>query len=661
MRAVPSNSNRKRIRIGFGIMMLILTALIIRLAWIQIINVEYYTNKAISQQTKDSTIESSRGDILDRNGKELATSISCYNMIAQAKAIQESYSSAEIKVMAEEIAEVTEGNSSDIFEKLTSDSMRKTVLKYLDKDVVSKIRALGYSGLEFENTNRRYYPLGTLASHILGSVSDDGDGRTGLELQYDQNLKGVSGRWIKNTDLYGNELVGGTSEYYEATEGANIVLTIDEAIQYYVEKEIESAYEKWDPEKVECLVMDPKTGEILASAVYPNFDPNDPYTPQNMSKKELEKYKQLDNTKKTEYLSKMWRNPIVSDTYEPGSTFKLITAASAIEEKAISLSDTFSCHGSFVVADYRLHCWISGAHGTQNIKEAIANSCNPALAAVAKKLGASKFRKYIDLFGFSQNTGIDYPGETSSLIQEHIGPVELATMGFGQGISVTPLQLLTAVSSFGNNGILMQPHLVKAFVDNDGDIIKSFEPVTVRKVVSKKTAEEMCDIMEYEVSEGGGGNAKIPGYRVGGKTGTAEKAGKGGYTDKYYSSFLGMAPMDDPQVSILVIVDSAKGARYGSVIAAPIAKNILSSILRYKNIEPQYSAEELERMNTGETTVPNVVGKPFSDAAGIVGGRELKYSRPDNAMASDDWTVVDQYPKAGSKVGKNTVVYLYKE
>ena len=561
--------------------------------------------------------------------------------------------------MSAKIAEIVDKDAEKIEAGVTKDQHMVALAKYLDKETADKIRELDYDGLQLSAATKRSYPLGSLASHVLGSVNDDSEGRTGLELQYDEYLSGVSGRWVRNQDISGNELVEGREEYHEAQDGLNVVSTLDEAIQYYVEKAISEGMEKTGAQRIMCLVMDPETGDILASAVTPGFDPNNATVPTD--EKMAEQYKNAEN--KSEVLSKMWRNPIVSDTYEPGSTFKLITASSALEEKAITKTETFSCNTRITVSGVTLHCWSNKNHGTQTIKEAVGNSCNPVLAKVATKMGKTTFYKYLDLYGITEKTGVDYPGEAGSIVQslENVGPVELATIGYGQGISVTPIQLLTAVSAIGNDGMLMQPRYVKALTDSDGKVVKEYEPVVVRKVLSATTASDMREIMEYVVAEGGGGNAKITGYRIGGKTGTANKVENGKYGSNYYSSFIGMAPMDDPQVSILVIVDSPKGSYYGSLVAAPIAKSILSDVLRYMNITPEHTEEEKAAMEGNYTIVPNVIGKEFSEAAGIIGGKELKYSRPASAEADDNFTVVDQYPKAGTKVKKDSVVYVYKE
>ncbi len=666
MRAQVAKKNKRRIAIGFALIALMLVLLLFRLAWIQIVDAEELSQKAIDQQTQDTPIEAKRGAIYDRNGKELATSTTCYTLWARPSQIKlkdgEERSDAEIKGFADEIAKITGGDADSIYTSITKEQALVRVAKYLDKDTAEQLRELAISGIELSEDTKRYYPLGNFASQVLGSVNDDSVGRTGIELQYDQYLSGVAGRWVKNTDLVGNELVEGAEEYYEAQDGLNVIMTIDEAIQYYVEKALAEGMETTKAKRIMCLVMDPKTGDILASASTPGYDPNDATEP---LAKDAKKYAKMTTEEQNQYLFSLWRNPVVSDTYEPGSTFKLITSSAAIEEKVIDENTTFKCAGSFSVSGIRLHCWTSGAHGTQTIKEAVGNSCNPALAKVAELLGKTKLYKYIDLYGITETTGVDYPGEASAILQniDNVGPVELATIGYGQGISLTPIQLLTAINAIGNDGKLLQPRYVKALTDSDGNVVQSYEPTVVRKVISSTTAKKMRNIMQYVVDEGGGGNARIAGYRVGGKTGTANKidAGTGKYGKYYYSSFIGMAPMDDPQISILLIVDSPKGAYYGSIVAAPIAKKIMTDALRYLNVTPEYTSAEKKTLQSGYTTVPNVVGKEFSDAAGIIGGKELKYSRPKSAQDDDDFTVVAQYPKAGTKVKKNTVVYVYKE
>ena len=658
-RTAVTVTNKKRIAIGFIIIAVLMVLLAFRVAWIQVVDADELTEKAIDQQTSDIPIAAKRGVIYDRNGKELATSVACYSVWVRPAELAENKTDEEITAAASDLATVLNMEAEEVKTKLTKKQALVKVAQYLEKDTADQVRDLEITGISLSEDTRRYYPLGNFASQLLGSVTVDNTGRTGIELEYDQYLSGVSGRWVKNTDVAGNELVDGSEKYYEAEDGLNVVLTIDEAIQYYVEKALEEGMEKTDAEKIMCLVMDPKTGEILASAVTPGFDPNNATEPADEEEKEA--YEALSDDEKIAYLNKMWRNPIVSDTYEPGSTFKLITASSALEEKVISTTDTFTCNTKITVAGVTLHCWSTRDHGTQTIKQALGNSCNPVLAAVAGKMGAETFYKYIDLFGITEKTGVDYPGETGSIMYnlDDVGPVELATIGYGQSISLTPIQLLTAVCAIGNDGILLQPRYVKSLTDSDGKVVKEFKKKEVRRVLSEETAAEMREAMEYVVSDGGAGAAKITGYRIGGKTGTANKVEDGKYGNYYYSSFLGMAPMDDPKIAILVVVDSPKGSYYGSLTAGPIAKSILQDTLRYMNIEPQYTEEEMAAIEGNYTIVPDVVGKEYSEAAGIIAGQNLGYTKRDGA--SEDFIVAAQYPAAGTKVKRGSSVYVYDQ
>ena len=649
--------NKKRIAFGFVIIAVLMILLAFRVAWIQIVDADELTEKAIGQQTSDITIEAKRGAIYDRNGKELATSITCYTLWARPAQISENMTSSEITELAETLAPIVEMKAGEVRKKLVTQQALIKISQYLEKDAADKVRDLEVTGLELSEATRRYYPLGNFASQVLGSVTIDNTGRTGIELEYDQYLSGINGRWVKNTDVVGNVLVDGSEQYYEAQDGLNVVLTIDEAIQYYVEKALAKGMKDTEAKRIMCIVMDPKTGEILASAKTPGFDPNNPTEPD--SEKEKKAFDKMKQEEQMNYLFDMWRNPIVSDTYEPGSTFKLLVSSAALEEGVISTTDLFNCGKSINVAGINLHCWSTVDHGIQTIKEVLGNSCNPAMAAIAEKIGATKLYKYLDLYGITETTGVDYPGETESIMYalNNVGPVELATIGYGQSVSITPIQLMSAVCAIGNDGVLLQPRYVKALTDSKGDVVKEFEATEVRRVLSKETAAEMRQNMEYVVSEGGAGAAKIVGYRVGGKTGTANKVENGAYGDNYYSSFIGMAPMDNPQFAVLVIVDSPKGSYYGSVTAAPIAKSILEDSLRYLNVEPKYTDEEKAAIEGNYTTVPNVVGVDYSDAAGMIAGAQLVCQKAEGA--SDSFAVVAQYPTPGTKVKRDSKVYVY--
>ena len=660
MRNTPVKTiNKKRIVWGFVIIAVLMILLIFRVAWIQIVDADELTEKAIGQQTSDITIEAKRGAIYDRNGKELATSITCYTLWVRPAQLAENMTSDEITELAETLAPIVDEKAGEIRKNLVREQALVKVAQYLEKDAADKVRDMEVVGLELSEATRRYYPLGNFASQLLGSVTIDNTGRTGIELEYDQYLSGIDGRWVKNTDVVGNVLVDGSEEYFEAEDGLNVVLTIDEAIQYYVEKSIEKGMKDTEADRIMCLAMDPKTGEILASAITPGFDPNNATEPDD--EKEKKAFFKLKQEDQMSYLFDMWRNPIVSDTYEPGSTFKLLVSSAALEEGVISNQDTFNCGTSITIAGVRLHCWSTKDHGIQTVREALGNSCNPALATIATRMGATTLYNYLDLYGITETTGVDYPGETGSIMYalDDVGPVELATIGYGQSISVTPIQLLTAVSAIGNDGVLLEPRYVKALTDKTGDVVKEFETKKVRKVLSSETAKQMRENMEYVVSEGGGGAAKVVGYRVGGKTGTANKVENGAYGDYYYSSFIGMAPMDDPKIAILVIVDSPKGDTYGSLTAAPIAQDILEDTLRYMNIEPKYTEKEKAEIEGNYTTVPNVVGVEYSDAAGMIAGAQLGCVKPEKSSSS--FVVAAQYPTPGTKVKRNSKVYVYNE
>lgn len=650
------SENRRRITIGFFVVALFLTLLIFRVAWIQIVDADDLTERAIAQQRSDEAIQAKRGNIYDRNGKELATSITCYKLSARPYEIKDNKEN--VDEIASGLASIIGKDVNEIKEILTQDYPLVTVANYLEKDVADKVRELEYSSLELSEVKKRYYPLGNFASQLLGSVTIDETGRTGIEYQYDQYLSGVAGRWVKETDVSGNILVNGSQKYYDAEDGLNVVLTLDETIQYYCENAIAKGMKNCKPKRIMCVAMDVDTGDILANVISPGFNPNDPGEPDDKERKA--EFDKLSGEKQSLYLSQMWRNGIVSDTYEPGSTFKVITCACALEDRAISTTDTFGCGCSINVAGVRLRCWQGIDHGRQTYVEAIGNSCNPALAQIAARLGAKKFYKYIELLGFKSITGIDYPGEVNSLMYdvEDVGPVELATNGYGQGIAVTPIQLITAMSAIGNGGNLMQPRYVKALTNSDGKVVKSFEPTVVRKVLSEDTAKEIQYAMEFDVAESGGGAIAITGYRIGGKTGTADKVEDGAYRGNYYCSFVGMAPMDDPKIAVLVIVDSPTVYKTASQTAGPILKEIFENTFRYMQIEPKYTKEEQAQIDKNYTVVPNVVGEGLGDAVGMLSAKSLDYV---SKGTGDNYTVVAQYPKAGEKVTKKTKVYLYDE
>lgn len=661
----PLNKSRKRVIIAFTIMYGICILLCFRVGWIQIVKGAEYSKMAAEQQTRDVPIAAKRGAIYDTNRKELAVSATCYTVWARPANVRSGNTREEKEASVDHtvktLSGILERDEKEIRELVTKKQALVKVDKYQDKDTADKIREKELPGIEIAEDVKRYYPLGAFLAHTLGSVTDDNSGLSGLELQYNQYLSGISGRWIKNTDVTGNDLAYGKETYYQAEDGLGLVLTIDETIQHYVEKSIKTVQKNTSADRVMCIMMDPKTGDILALAQTPEFDPNDSKTP--LSKKERAKLESLSDSKKMEYWNSMWRNSLISDVYEPGSTFKLLTTAMALEEGKTSIKEHFNCTGSINVAGTKLKCWRSyNPHGSQTLEQAVGNSCNPVFVTLAQRMGIEGFYSYLETFGISERTGIDFPGEGNSILQnkETAGPVGLATMGYGQGVAVTPVQLITAISSLGNGGKLMQPRLVKALVDENGDTVKEFDTKVTRQTVSQKTASEMCRIMQYVVDKGGAGTAKVEGYKVGGKTGTANKAKNGGYSQQTYSSFIGMAPMDDPQVAVLVIVDNPKGVKFGSQTAAPGAKLILEDTLRYLDLQPKLTKKEKEELGKDQVVVPDLTGEGLEEAIGILGGLSLKY-KASGGIEDENFVIQDQYPKAGEKLNKEGTVYLYRK
>lgn len=662
------NSVKKRILVGFLLICIAITGLAFRVGWLQIVNGDEYSKKALESQTRDVPIPAKRGVIYDRNGKELAVSAVTFSVWArpdQVNTKSRKYTAEEnVERTVEFLAKQLSMEESEVEGIVTQKKALVKVAKYVNKETADTIRQEGLPGIEIAEDVKRYYPLGSFLAHVLGSVTDDNNGLAGLELKYNRYLSGISGRWIKNTDVNGNSLAYGMEKYYQAEDGLNLVLTIDEVIQHYVEKALDTVQVNTQADRVMCIMMDPKTGDILAMGMTPDYDPNNPRVPTTTEGAVY--LESLSDSEKLDYWNAMWRNPMVSDTYEPGSTFKLLTTSIALEEQLTSLNEIFVCNRYYSIAGVQLSCWRPQPHGTETLVEAVGNSCNPVFATLSQRIGLNKYYEYMGLYGLKDKTEIDYPGEGYAILQNQdtAGPVELATMSYGQGIAVTPIQLITAVSSFGNDGKIMQPRLVKKLTDKDGKVVEEFEPKVVRQVISKQTAEDMRLIMESVVSQGGGGTAKVPGYRVGGKTGTANKPKAGGYSEETYSSFIGMAPMDDPKVAILLIVDNPKGVKFGSQTAAPGVKMILEDTLRYLNIQPSYTQEEEAQMNSGKTLVPDVTGTGFDEAIGILGGASLTYTISPALKEGEslgEAVVVDQYPKAGELINTEGKVYLYRE
>lgn len=667
-RIEPTNINRSRLVFFFGVACLLFVLLALRLGWHQVIKAEKYAQMATDQQTSDSVVQAVRGSIRDRNGRDLAISAATNTIWVRPDAVKGSGGAKEeneqsIEGEAVILADLLGMDKEEVKALITSDKKLLRIAKSIDMNVATIIRDKKLKGIEITEDVKRYYPMGVFASHLLGSTTDDNAGLSGIELAYNRYLSGIDGRWITNKDIVGNSLSYGKEKYYQAEDGYSVVLTLDATIQHIVETTLKETLEKTKASRVMGLIMDPKTGEVLAMSEYPQFDPNRPREP--IDEKDALFVEALSDTDKVAYWNKMWRNFCISDTYEPGSTFKLITAGIALDEGVTDLKETFYCSGTYAVADAVLKCWYyPNSHGKETLRQAIQNSCNPVMIQLVQRVGLKKYYAGLNNFGLIDKTGIDFPGEGINILQkqETAGPVGLATMAYGQGIAVTSISLLTAVSSYANEGLLMQPRLVKALVDSDGKVVEEFTPQITRRSVSSQTASDILDIMESVVDEGGAGTAKIAGYRIGGKTGTANKPEGGGYSKTdVYGSFIGIAPIDDPQIAILVIVDSPRGVLYGSQTAAPAAKIIMEEVFRYMDIKPQYTAEQEAALRSKKVKVPDLIGQSVETAIGMLGGLSLNYVIVPEIGQYADLIVKSQYPKSGVEMDINANVTLYYE
>ena len=659
-----SLSSKKRCLYMLIIFALLLAILIGVCAWVQFVRGEKLQIMAIEQQTKDKTINSKRGIIYDRNGKILAQSSSVELVSVSPREIAEAENA---DFVADALSQILELDRETVYKKITKVSSYEIIKRRVEKEPAEAIRALmSYEGEDGKTVNKlkgvylsedtkRYYPYGSLAAQIIGFVGTDNQGLAGVELSFDNYLKGIPGRVITAKNAIGTDMPFQYEKYINPENGANLVLTIDETIQHFVEKNLEKAVADYNVKNgAACIIMNSKTGEILAMATYPSYDLNDPFTLNNAEAQAL--VDSLSGEERTakynEEIQKMWRNKAVVDTYEPGSTFKGITTAMALEENVVSLSDTFNCTGSLRVGPHNIGCWKHGGHGGETFVQGVENSCNPVFMTVGARIGNSNFMKYYKAFGFGEKTGFDLPGEAVCAFHapENLNEVELATCSFGQSFQITPLQLVTAYSAITNDGTMVRPRIAKALVDNDGNVLQEFGTEYIRKVISPETAATTRQILESVVTNGTSKNAYIPGFRIAGKTGTSEKLPRG--NGKYIASFLGFAPANDPEIIGLLILDEPMGDSYmGGQIAAPTFKLIFDDVLRYLGIEPQYTAEELETM---DLPVPNVEGLSVADVPAAFENSGLKYQ-----IVGDGENIVSQIPKGGTALPSSSTVVLY--
>lgn len=644
---------RKRTAVTAKIVAFAMLVLILRLANWQFVRGSEMQTSAIEQQTMDSVVTSKRGIIYDRNGKVLAQSVSVQTVTASPAEVKKSKKAAKT---AKKLAELLNMDADEIEKKITKNSMYEIVARKIDNSTAEKIRKAGLKGIYLIEDSKRTYPYGSLASHVVGFVGTDNQGLAGTEMVYDKYLKGMPGRMISAKSASGTEMPYKYEKYINPENGSNLVLTIDEVIQHFVEEELKQAVADYDVENgAACIIMNAKTGEILAMATQPDFDLNQPFELTGDMQKQLEGLS--GDERKTEYnklLNKLWRNKAVVDGYEPGSTFKPFTGAMALEENLVGQNEHFLCTGAVHVGGHTIHCWKTAGHGSLTFREGFENSCNPVFMALGARVGAKNFYKYFKKFGFTETTGFDLPGEASGTFHsmDRFNDAEIATSSFGQSFIVTPLQLITAYTAITNGGTMVRPHVAKELVDDDGNVIKSFDTQVIRQAISKETADTIRDILEGVVSNGTAKNAYIKGFRLGGKTGTSEKTPRG--SGKYIASFVGFAPANDPEIIGLVMLDEPMGGSYmGGQIAAPTFKKIFDEVLRYMGVEPQYTEEEAQTL---DKTVPNVVGLEKSAIPKAFAESGLKYNIIGSGKA-----VVSQVPKGGATLPEGSTVALYTE
>ncbi|TCS84419.1 stage V sporulation protein D [Tepidibacillus fermentans] len=636
MRRVSQVTVRKRIWLSFVIGSFLFVSLIGRLGYVQLAKGQWLADKAEDLWSRDIPVEAKRGKIFTRDGEVLAYNVSAPSVMAIPVQIKDP------NYTAKELANILGMNQEKIYKLITQRELIVRVARKIPEEKAVQIEKLKLPGIAITEESKRYYPEKDLASHVLGFVGIDNQGLAGIEVVYDDLLKGKNGAISFYADAKGREMPNQSQRFTPPKNGYDLVLTIDKNIQSYIERELDQAVVTYNPDHAIAIAMDPNTGEILGMASRPNYDPS--------------RFK--------EYPSEVYnRNLPIWMAYEPGSTFKIITLAASLQEKTINLDDHFFDPGYIKVADSTLHCWKDGGHGSETFLQVVENSCNPGFVVMGQKLGGDKLYSYIKNFGFGEKTGIDLYGEQKGILfnqKSMLNSVNLATTSFGQGVSVTPIQQVAAVAAAINGGKLLTPHLLKEVRDPEtGDVLKTIQPQIKRQVISPETSKQVRQTLESVVSNGTGRNAYIDGYRIGGKTGTAQKVGpNGGYLDNnYIVSFIGFAPADKPEVVIYVAIDNPKGTvQFGGTVAAPIVKNIIDSTLQYLEIPKR--KDQLEKkyrygIDIPYVEVPNLIGQTKNDII------QSLYTNFTLEVEGTGNVVLQQIPKPGTRVEKGSTLRIY--
>ena len=654
----------KRILIMAVVIIFLMTTTVARVFYLTIVRGEELSEKAETQQLKDTEITAMRGTIYDSNGNVLAQSASVWNVFIDPLNIKDKQRDLIVDEFAnlfgydadekkEFYDKTTHQNHYELVEKKVENNIKEKLSKFVSKNELG-----GCIGTE--QTTKRYYPYGTLASSVIGFTGADDQGLSGIEAYYDEQLTGTNGRIITAKDAKSNNIANDYETSIAATDGDSIVLTINQTIQYYLEKGLRETMNEYQAKGAYGVVMNCNTGAVLAMSSLPDYDCNEPYKlTYSKDKKAIKKLS--DKTAKQEAESaavqNQWRNFTVSDTYVPGSVFKTFVASAALEENVVNLNTTYNCTGSIQVDKYKMKCHYHPGHGTQTLTQGLENSCNPFFITIGQKLGVHNYFKYFDAFGFTQKTNIDLPGEASPQYykEDQYGIVELSSASFGQTNSLTPIQVCTGLCAIANGGKLLQPYLVSSIADANGKTVKKTETKEIRQVISADTSEKVRKMMKSVVDNGTGKNGYVAGYSVGGKTGTSTKLGesKNGEGDKYIVSFGAIAPSDDPEIAMLIIVDEPNQDLGGGALCAPIAAQVTQEAMNVLGIEPKYNDSEMKDLSK---QTPNVVGKSLDEAKKTLEENNLNY-----VVVGDDSTVTRQCPSGADTIPNGGTVYLYTD
>ena len=654
-----SISSKKRVLFMLAVCSIVVIVLFFRLFYIQVVKAEYYSQKAYSQQTRSKNVEAKRGTIYDTTGEKiLAQSIST-NIVT---AVPNSVNKDKKEEIAQNLAQILEEDKDEILEKLNQKVSSVTIATKVDQEkaeqILTYINDNDITGLSVDEDMLRVYPYGTLLSHVLGFVGTDNQGLAGVEAYYDEELAGNPGKIVASFDGGGRETPFTQEQYVAAEDGKDIVLTIDATIQSIVEKYLSKAVEENIAEYGSIVIMRPSTGEVLAMANYPTFDSNSPFTPNTQELKDA--WDTMSSTEKSEALNQMWRNKAISDTQEPGSTFKLITATAALEENIVNIDDkVFNCAGYVTVGTWDIKCWrYYNPHGEESLREGIMNSCNPVFMQVSQKMGISAFMKYIKAFNLASKTGIDLPGEATGIMHDEntMTDVDLATTSFGQTIQITTLQTAVNYCAVANGGYLVQPYIVREIKSGSGNYDEQIESKVLKQIMSETTASEIMSALVDTVNFGTAKSAKISDYQIAGKTATGEN-GRGDNT-KYLAGFVGIGPASNPEVVVVMNLYNPTGpsGHGGATLCGPVVGSIIDEVLKYLDVQTDYTVSDTEN---NEIVVPDITGKTYAEAKQTI--EDSGFVINTSSEFTDDTIITKQVPKSGASLEAGSSIMTYKD